>query len=251
MLVLLSNDDGIMAPGLRALDQAFREKGHEVVVVAPMRQQSAVSNHLTYFEPIRTEAIVDADFGGTGVYGTPVDCVKLGLGELAPREPDIVVSGINEGRNVGPDLYYSGTVAAAAEAAHARVPALALSHARRGALADILDFARHAALLAEKIAAKKFLPGRVINVNYPDLPLKEAKGPKICPQSTAIWRNTYGRREDPRGLPYWWLLGEFDQSTIGPDTDMDLLYQGYITITPLKFDYTDHEELANLRSLWE
>lgn len=248
MLVLLSNDDGIMAPGLRAMYNAFLEKNHEVVAVAPMRQQSGVSHCLTVFEPLRTETIREANFTGTGVYGTPVDCVKLGLGELVGKAPDIVVAGINLGRNVGPDLFYSGTVAAASEGAHARIPSLALSHANHEGACDLVKVARHAVELAEKIATERLLPGRVINVNYPDIPIEEAKGPRLCNQSPAVWRNVYGKREDPRGWPYWWLIGDFDQAAIPPDSDMGLLAQGYITVTPLKFEYTDYAGFENLQN---
>ena len=138
MDVLLTNDDGIRAPGLRAMYAALREAGHNVRVVAPMRQQSGVGHSLTVFEPLRAMQFEEPDFTGTGVYGTPTDCVKLALGRLLPRRPDMVISGINAGPNVGPDILYSGTVGAATEAAHEELPSLAVSYDDRQGCADLL-----------------------------------------------------------------------------------------------------------------
>lgn len=245
MNVLLTNDDGIQATGLRAMRQALVERGHDTLAVAPMRQQSGVSRSLTVFEPLRSENFSEDGFSCIGVHGTPADCVKLALAEFMPHLPDIVISGINIGRNVGPDIFYSGTVAAAAEGAHAGLKSMAVSRAGIGNGANMLEVARHAALLAEKIVERHGLEGKVVNVNYPSVPLGQARGPRVCPQSMAVWRNVYNRRHDPRGWPYWWLVGDMDK--IGKDTDLDLLENGYITITPLKFEYTDEDELRNMR----
>lgn len=250
MNVLLSNDDGIMAPGLRALHRALLAKGHEVFTVAPMRQQSGVSHSITVFEPLRCQIIEDEDFSGVGVHGTPADCVKLGLADLAPWVPDIVMAGINLGRNVGPDVFYSGTIGAASEGAHSGIPSLAFSYADAYAKAGALqEAAEHGVDLAEKIDWRKIERGRVINVNYPALPLAKCSGQRICPQSPAIWLNAYQKRSDPRGWPYWWMEGETDQSTIRRDTDMDLLERGYITITPLKFEHTDERGMKALEEM--
>lgn len=247
MNVLLTNDDGIRATGLRALYNALLEKGHQVTAVAPMRQQSAVGHALTAFEPLRIETITEPGFSGIGVHGTPTDCVKLALDQLLPQKPDIVISGINLGRNVGPDIFYSGTVGAAAESAHSAIPSLAVSHADREGSPEIFEVGRHAIDIAEKIAEEQLLPGSVINLNYPSCPLKEAKGPKLCIQAPAKWSDAYTKRIDPRGKPYWWLTGDMDKNTIPPDSDLDLLYKGYITLTPLKIEYNHEEGLEILQ----
>lgn len=250
MNVLISNDDGISSPGLRALYSALREKGHACLAVAPMRQQSGVSHAITVFEPLRIQTFREDDFEGIGVFGTPADCVKLGLANLAPFEPDLVIAGINLGRNVGPDVFYSGTIGAAAEGCHAGFSSMALSHANWQAPTDeLLACARHAINLAEKIEWRVLPRGRVININYPDLPLNSIKGQRLCPQAPAVWINAYSKRDDPRGWPYWWMEGETDKETIPHGSDMDLLDKGYITVTPLKFEHTDEQALAQMEQM--
>ena len=176
MRVLLTNDDGIRAEGLRAMYRALREAGHTVHVVAPMHEQSGVGHSLTFFDPLRAHKIEEPDFEGLGLYGTPTDCVKLALGNLLKKRPDMVISGINAGSNVGPDILYSGTVGAATEAAHEDLPSMALSCDVGGGTPDMEAIARHAVELAARIDWKKVPHRRVINVNYPRGPLSEAKG---------------------------------------------------------------------------
>ena len=198
MDVLLTNDDGIRAPGLRAMYAALLEAGHSVHVVAPMRQQSGVGHSLTVFDPLRAMEFEEPGFRGTGIYGTPTDCVKLALGRLLPRKPDMVISGINAGPNVGPDILYSGTVGAATEAAHEDLPSLAVSHDDHLGNGDLLPQARHAVALAGRIDWSRLAPRRVINLNYPAGTLDEAKGLRACPQTSAVWKNVYLERFDPR-----------------------------------------------------
>ena len=253
MNVLLTNDDGIRARGLRALYAALMEAGHTVFVVAPMRQQSGVGHSLTVFEPVRATVIEEPGFTGTGVFGTPTDCVKLALGRLLPQRPDLVMSGINAGANVGPDILYSGTVGAATEAAHEELPSMAVSHDsfshNTGPDVDLMPQARHAVALASRINWAEVGRRRVINVNYPACPLDEVKGLRVCPQTSAVWVNTYSERLDPRGAPYWWLEGEIPAETIEPDSDKDMLNRGYITLTPLRFDFTDTAGLNALAGM--
>lgn len=250
MDVLLTNDDGIRARGLRALYAALLEAGHTVHVVAPMTQQSGVGHSLTVFEPVRAMDFEEPDFKGLGVYGTPTDCVKLALGHLLPRKPDMVISGINAGPNVGPDILYSGTVGAATEAAHEDLPSIAVSHdcykVKNG---DLMPQARHLVALAGRIDWSRLGRRRVINVNYPSCPVNEAKGLRVCPQTSAVWKNTYTERLDPRGAPYWWLEGEIPPETIEAHSDKDMLNQGYITLTPLRFDFTDRDGLQVLEDM--
>lgn len=249
MDVLLTNDDGIRAPGLRALYAALLAAGHTAHVVAPMRQQSGVGHSLTVFEPVRAMEIVEPGFHGLGVYGTPTDCVKLALARLLSRRPDMVISGINAGPNVGPDILYSGTVGAATEAAHEDLPSLAVSHDDHKGVTDLLPQARHAVALAERIDWSRLARRRVINVNYPAGELSEARGLRVCAQTSAVWKNVYAERHDPRGAPYWWLEGEIPVQTINPGSDKDLLNQGYITITPLCFEFTDHTGMQALEAM--
>ncbi len=249
MRVLLTNDDGIRAEGLRAMYRALREAGHTVHVVAPMHEQSGVGHSLTFFDPLRAHKIEEPDFEGLGLYGTPTDCVKLALGNLLKKRPDMVISGINAGSNVGPDILYSGTVGAATEAAHEDLPSMALSCDAGGGPRDMDAIARHAVELAARIDWKKVAHRRVINVNYPRGPLSEAKGLRICPQTSAVWKNAYAERKDPRGEPYWWLEGEIPPHTINAGSDKDLLNRGYITVTPLRFEFTDHESLRSLEDM--
>jgi 5'-nucleotidase len=248
MRILLTNDDGIGAPGLAAMRDALREAGHTVHVVAPVTEQSAVGHSLTIFIPLRVKEFREKDFFGHGVYGTPTDCVKLGLSRLLPEKPDLVVSGINAGPNVGPDILYSGTVAAATEAAHSGFPALALSM-NDFRLKDAREQAGHAARLVSRLDLQRLPPRRVVNINYPNLPLAQTKGMRICPQTSAVWTDWYGERKDPRGNPYWWLEGVIPPESVEEGSDKALLEQGYITVTPLRFDFTDHEHLALLAGL--
>ena len=174
MRVLLTNDDGIRAEGLRAMYRALREAGHTVHVVAPMHEQSGVGHSLTFFDPLRAHKIEEPDFEGLGLYGTPTDCVKLALGNLLKKRPDMVISGINAGSNVGPDILYSGTVGAATEAAHEDLPSMALSCDAGGGHPDMDSIARHAVELAARIDWTKVPHRRVINVNYPRGPRPRA-----------------------------------------------------------------------------
>ena len=245
MFIALTNDDGIQAVGLRAMYAALRGAGHEVMVIAPMTEQSGTGHAVTLAMPLRVKAFKERDFTGFGVYGTPTDCVKLGLTQLLKKRPDLVVSGINGGANVGPDLLYSGTVAAATEAAYMGFPALAVSHDSFTAN-DVRDQAGHAARLIDAIRWNE-LPRRcVLNLNYPNRPVEESGGLAVCPQTLAAWSDRYTRREDPRGRPYWWLTGFVPEKDIEPGSDCDMLARGYITLTPLRFDFTDRETLDRL-----
>lgn len=239
MNVLLSNDDGVQSPGFRALCREFQAKGHNICAVAPMRQQSGVSHAITVFEPLRSQVIDEPGFKAFGIFGTPADCVKLGLAELAPWQPDLVAAGINLGRNVGPDIFYSGTIGAAAEGAHAGIAAMAFSFADPQPSAEQLaEAARIGVDMAERIDWHRIRGGLVINVNYPAALLGSCKGSAVCAQAPPVWKNAYGRREDPRGWPYWWMEGGNDWAAVPDDSDMALLESGYITITPLQFEHT-------------
>lgn len=245
MDVLLTNDDGIHALGLRAMYHALRRAGHEVRVVAPLTEQSAVGHAITLSLPLRIKEIREPGFEGVGVFGTPVDCAKLALSTLLDRAPDILISGINNGANVGVDILYSGTVSAATEGALADIPSLAVSYddfhpANLDAQAD------YAVRLIASIEWRN-LPRRcLLNLNFPALPLERTKGLRLCAQTQAVYHDLYDQRTDPRGGRYYWLHGEIPPDEVHSDTDRGLLSRGYVTLTPLRFDFTDQTVLDSL-----
>lgn len=242
MLILLTNDDGITAPGLLAVYHELTQLG-EVHVVAPETVQSATGHGITLATPLLTSRVqIDTDVIGTAVDGRPADCVKLAIAKILPRQPDLVVSGINSGANVGIHVLYSGTVAAAIEAAFLGLPAVALSLLLKSDVPT--DYARCAKWSVEAI--KRLLDngltkGQVASVNFPALKTDEQpKGTKVCRQCTRPWMDTYERRLDPRGKPYFWNNTVYALGETEADTDVAFLRDGYVTITPLQFDLTRH-----------
>ena len=245
MEIVLTNDDGIWAIGLRTLYKSLINAGHRVHVIAPLTEQSAVGHAVTLSNPIRIKYVKNSNFQGIGVSGTPVDCVKLALTKILKDPPDLLVSGINNGANVGVDILYSGTVAAATEAALAGVSALAVS-IDNFSPTDVNDQAEFVCRLIKKIDWEKF-KNRVLNLNFPDRPLNKVKGIKVCPQTQAIYKDWYEERVDPRGKPYFWLCGYIPEENLSPKSDRAYLSKGYITLTPLNFDFTDKKLLAKLQ----
>jgi 5'-nucleotidase len=249
MMILLTNDDGIHAPGLAA---AYRELAGlgDVQVVAPADVQSGTGHGITLKAPLLTSTeTVPGLFTGTAVDGRPADCVKLAINKLLPRRPDLVVSGINSGANVGINVIYSGTVAAALEAAFLGLPAVALSLFMRKDRPP--DYAVAAALsrrVIDQLLAAGLGPGQAASVNLPNLwPGESPAGVRICRQCTRPWVDTYDRREDPRGQVYFWNTAVFSLNTDETDTDVAYLRDGYITVTPLMFDLTDRPLLERWR----
>lgn len=242
MNILLTNDDGIQAVGLRAMYAALVEAGHVVHVVAPMTEQSAVGHALTVFQALRAKEFREPGFNGLGVHGTPTDCVKLALARLLSSPPHMVISGINAGANVGPDILYSGTVAAATEAAFSGFPAMAVSFDDFRPT-ELLEQARHAAALAPRLPWEKLPPRCVVNVNYPARRMAETRGVRVCPQTTAVWKDDYVERLDPRGNRYWWLTGAIPPEQVNAGSDRALLDKGHVTVTPLRFDFTDRRHM--------
>jgi 5'-nucleotidase len=245
MLILLTNDDGILAPGLLAMYRELKKLG-DVVVVAPDTVQSATGHGITVATPILTNEVkVGDDFIGTSVGGRPADCVKLAISKLLPKAPDLVVSGINSGANVGINVIYSGTVAAAIEAAFLGLPAVAVSLYLRGDRPT--DYARTASLALKTIRGileAGLKPGEVASVNLPPLrPDEEPTGTRVVRQCIRGWADTYEERRDPRGRLYFWNSSVFTLGNTEEDTDVAALRDGYITITPLQFDLTHYPML--------
>ncbi len=246
MKLLLSNDDGIYANGLRALAEALRDK-HEVTISAPDAERSAVSRSMTIFSPLRArETRLEGltDIPAYAVSGTPVDCVRLALGNLFPA-PDIVVSGINMGPNLGTDVLYSGTVAAAHEAALLGYQSIAVS-----CLSYKGEHIETAAQIALKAIAyierhpMKF--GTLLNVNVPGIPLREIRGVKIVPACVEQYELTFIEREDPMGVKYYWAPHGRTSCCDGMDVDDRWAREGYVTLTPLTYDLTDYRRIGEM-----
>jgi 5'-nucleotidase len=242
MLILLTNDDGIQAPGLVAMYRELVQLG-DVEVVAPETVQSATGHGITISAPLLTSRVtIENAFTGTAVAGSPADCVKLAVNQILQRQPDLVISGINSGANVGINVIYSGTVAAAIEAAFLGLPSLALSlYLRREVPIDYARAARWSRRVIEQCLARGLARGEVASINLPALPPgAEPLGTRIVRQCTQPWVDTYERRQDPKGRDYYWNTSVFTLSNTENDTDVAALRDGYITITPLQFDLTCH-----------
>jgi 5'-nucleotidase len=242
-LILVCNDDGIGAAGLRVLVDSLRSLG-EVVVVAPDRERSAAGHSLTLNRPLRASHL---DEGWYSVDGTPTDCITLAVMGLLPRRPQLVAAGINHGSNMGDDVTYSGTVASALEATLQGIPAFAMSLAGvgeydfRGAGA----FARH---LAEAILARGLPADTLLNVNVPNLPPEAIRGVAVTRQGRRVYSETVVRKIDPRGKTYYWIGGtEPTWERLG-DTDYDAVSSGRISVTPLHLDLTNHRAIEGLKA---
>ncbi|MBY0523094.1 MAG: 5'/3'-nucleotidase SurE [Gemmataceae bacterium] len=254
MRILLTNDDGIYAPGLRALRTELLKLG-EVVVVAPATEQSAVGHSITLLTPLLVQEVLDEqkEFLGWAVEGRPADCVKLALLELLPEPPDVLISGLNAGSNSGINVLYSGTVAAAIEGAFFRQTSIAVS--LEYTKPKPLDFQGAAAIarrVIEQILSHKPEKGSLFNVNVPSLEKGPIKGIRTAPQNVAPYLETFDRRIDPRGRVYFWTNPEFGCPDPHPETDVGALSESLVTVTPLQFDLTHHARLEEMKQWrWE
>lgn len=249
MKVLLSNDDGIYAEGLRALHRRFSESC-SVVVVAPEQECSAISHAITLERPIRSRNISLRNGGKAyAVSGTPADCIKLAMIELLKERPDLMISGINPGANTGIHINYSGTFAAAREAAFYGIPAMAVSI--MGKTPEYYDqAAEYVENLAKRVMAQGLPEGLLLNVNIPDLPLERIRGVRISNQNLEPYREKIEKRMDPRERPYYWH-GIAAQGTVGDlDSDVSVIAKDFISITPIKCDMTDYKSIQALKS-WD
>jgi 5'-nucleotidase len=246
MDILLTNDDGIHCEGLWALNAVLR-RGHAVTVVAPDRERTAVSHGITLHQPLRADRIsLNGCESGYAVNGTPADCIKLGVLEILGRRPDLVVSGLNPGANVGVNINYSGTVAAAKEAALGGVPAIAASIAG-GEPYHYRTAAEFIGRLSELVGRHGLVPGTFLNVNVPNLPSPQIAGVRISRHGLSIFKETMERRVDPRNRTYYWQGADMQVFEENLDIDGAALRQRYITITPIKCDMTDYETLTDLK----
>ncbi len=249
MRILISNDDGFRARGIGVLAECLTAFA-DVTVVAPDRNRSAASSSLTIDMPMRVAKISSNPFFIYSTSGSPADCIHLGSYRLMPEMPDMVVSGINHGANLGDDVLYSGTVAAALEGRHLGMSAVAIS-----LVLDKLKSFQTAAYFAEKII-KNLLThpldsNKILNINVPDLPLDEIKGIKITRLGSRHRQDTIVDAHDPKGRKIYWLGPPSDGEDIGIGTDFHAVSHGYVSITPISVDFTDHKAITVLENWLE
>ncbi|WP_343668518.1 5'/3'-nucleotidase SurE [Chitinophaga sp.] len=250
-IILVTNDDGVTAPGIKALIEAVRPLG-KVVVVAPDSPQSGKGHAITIGVPLRLDA-VDI-FEGIEAWqcsGTPVDCVKLARDKILHGLPDLCVSGINHGANHSINVIYSGTMSAAMEAAIEGVPSVGFSYLDYSFDADFSLCREVAHSVAKQMLETNLPGGTLFNVNVPVVTKAEFRGVKVCRQADAKYVETFDERRDPRGKKYYWLTGEFTNRDNGEDTDVWALANNYASLVPVQFDLTDYKMKKELEKIWK
>lgn len=247
--ILLTNDDGAFADGIQALRREIvKIDGAEVFLVAPDRERSASGHAITVHRPLHVEELGFPEGAGAwSVTGTPADCVKLALEALLPGKPDLVISGINRGPNLGTDVFYSGTVSAAIEATFAGIPSMAVSVAAY----DYVDYSLAASFsrwMTRRILSGGLPRGTLLNVNVPATDEEHLAGVDICKLGVRLYKDVFDRRVDPRGKVYYWLAGDLQELENDSDTDVVALQQNMIAVTPIQLDLTNHALVSELKS---
>ena len=248
-VILVTNDDGVTAPGIKALTEAVKDLG-KVVVVAPDKPQSGMGHAITIGHPLRLSSV--QLFGDIEAYhcsGTPVDCVKLAVDKVLHRKPDICLSGINHGANHSINVIYSGTMSAALEASIESIPSVGFSLLDYSIEADFSGAAYYANLLVKQLLTQKTDKHLCLNVNVPAVPKSLLKGLKVCRQAYAKYEERFDERHDPTGKKYYWLTGEFKNFDKGKDTDVWALKNNYISVVPVQFDLTNYQLKTKLEKL--
>ena len=248
-LILVTNDDGITAPGIRALIAVMKTIG-DVVVVAPDSPQSGMGHAITinstlHLQKINIDDEIDKEYSCSG---TPADCVKIAVNEILDRKPDLRVSGINHGTNSSINVIYSGTMSAAIEAGIEGIPAIGFSNLNHSWEANFEASKKYVKIIAKNVLEHGLKKGIVLNVNIPDLEEHNIKGVKICRQAKANWKEAFDKRQTPQGKDYYWLSGVFENYDNGTDTDEWALEHGYISVVPVQFDLTAHECIKELNA---
>ncbi len=250
-LILVTNDDGVTAPGIKALAIAMKALG-DVYIVAPDKGQSGMGHAITINQPLRLQKVAYEE--GIEAYqcsGTPVDCVKLAVDIIFHRKPDLCVSGINHGSNASINVIYSGTMSAAVEAALEGIPSIGFSLCDYRYEADFSQGISYCVQLAQLMLENPVPEGTLLNVNIPSLPKNKIKGIKICRQANAKWVEEFDKRKDPRGQEYYWLTGRFVNKDKGEDTDEWALKEGFISVTPVQYDLTAHHAISFINQNWK
>lgn len=243
--ILLTNDDGIYAPGLAALENELRQLGN-VTVVAPATEQSGVGHSITFLSPLICKEVYRADRRrGWAVEGSPADCVKIGIFQFCPRRPDLVVSGINGGLNAGINVLYSGTVAAAIEGAFFGITSFAVSQ-EFDEHAEHENAARMARRVIQQVLRQKPIDPQLYNLNIPTAALQGPAELRVVPMSVERYGERFIERRDPRGRTYYWAAPLKPDQPSQPNADLDALSQGYVTLTPLQYNMTDHGTLETM-----
>ncbi|WP_282041254.1 5'/3'-nucleotidase SurE [Winogradskyella flava] len=247
-LILVTNDDGITAPGIRTLITVMRNIG-DVVVVAPDSPQSAMGHAITVNSTLYLEKVnIDGKQPEYSCSGTPADCVKLAVREILERKPDICVSGINHGSNSSINVIYSGTMSAALEAGIEGIPAIGFSLLDYNWNANFEHCKPFVETITRQVLEHGLSDGVVLNVNLPNLKQSDIKGIKICRQARANWVEEFDKRTNPMGRDYYWLAGKFVNLDGGEDTDEWALDHGYVSVVPVQFDLTAHHAIQNLNT---
>jgi len=250
-LILVTNDDGIYAKGIRALVRAVMPLG-DVVIVAPDKPQSGMGHAVTINGILRLQDVIFEE--GVKAYscsGTPVDCVKLAIYKVLDRKPDLLVSGINHGANSSINVIYSGTMSAAVEGAVEGIPSIGFSLLDHSGDADFTAAAGIARKIAEKVLSETHYPeGICLNVNIPKGDPSTIKGVKICRQAKAYWEDNFDQRTDPNGKSYFWLTGEFKNFDKGEDTDEFALHHNFVSVVPVQYDLTAYHAISHLQQ-WD
>ncbi len=249
LLILISNDDGIHAPGINALAEEIKKIG-DVVIVAPDKQQSAVGHAITMNSPLRVQKVdKQGAFFGYAVDGTPADAVKLAVRSLLPHPPDLVISGINHGSNTAISVIYSGTVSAATEGTILGIPSFAVSLTTYGE-ANFSYAAAFARKLSLKIIEQGLPKGTLLNVNVPPVAASEIKGIVITKQGKSVWNDEFESRRDPNDREYFWLKGDLLELDHDDDIDQRAVLNNKVSITPIHYDLTDYATFEAMKK-WD
>jgi 5'-nucleotidase len=250
-IILVTNDDSIAAPGIKALVEAVSDLGR-VVVVAPDKPQSGMGHAITIGHPLRLQKVNFIE--GVEAYtcnGTPVDCVKLAVDKILHRKPDICLSGINHGANHSINVIYSGTMSAAMEAAIESIPSAGFSLLDYSMEADFNPAKKYVSQIAKLMLSKKMDKHLLLNVNFPAVDASLIKGIKICKQAYAKYEEDFMERKDPHGKKYYWLTGQFVNFDKGKDTDVWALEHNYVSVVPVQFDLTHYVLKSKLEKNWK
>jgi 5'-nucleotidase len=249
--ILITNDDGITAPGILNLVESVKDLG-KIIVVAPDKPQSGMGHAITIGQPLRLHPV--SIFEGIEAWqcsGTPVDCVKLAVDKVLHRKPDLCLSGINHGANHSINVIYSGTMSAAVEAAIESIPSVGFSLLDYSIEADFTGARKYARLIVEEMLKRKQDKHTVLNVNIPSISAELIKGVKICRQAYAKYEEDFLERNDPNGRKYFWLTGEFVNFDKGKDTDVWALKNNFVSVVPVQFDLTNYVLKTKLEKTWK